>query len=114
ECGHAEVAGRFVARTDAANGGGHDLGHVTKTVVTDFPGQRPAELFGLVRVLKDLGLLQEYRRAQARGEDEMTFQHGAAFAEYCQHFVLSHHANSCRYCRPIRVSKSCSLRGYRP
>ena len=44
--------------------------------------QRPAQLLGALRVLEDEHLLQEDRRAQAGGQDEMPLEQRAGGAEF--------------------------------
>ena len=76
----AEPARRLVARHDAAErrrGDDVDLAEC----LARHRGQRPAELFRARRVLEDEHLLQEHRRAQARGQNEMALEQRAGGAE---------------------------------
>ena len=68
-------------------------GETTTSIVAealaDLLGQRPAQALGARRILEHEHLLQEDRRVQARGQDEMAFEQGARGAKFVKHVVLS-------------------------
>src|SRR6185437_456956 len=97
----AEMASRLVARDNAADRWRHHLGDIAESGSANLFGQGAAEFFRLVGVHEDPRLLQEYRRPQARGQDEMSFEDGAALAEDAQNFVSIQSATPARYRRAI-------------
>ena len=70
-------------------------GETTTSIVAErrarLGGQRAAQALGARRILKDEHLLQEDRRMQPGGQNEMALEQGARVAEFVEDFGLGQH-----------------------
>ena len=85
----AERPCSLISRDDAADCRRHDQVHLPERAA-DLVGQRAANALASHRILEDAHLLQEDRRAQAGGKDEVPLQEGAGGAEFGEDFVVGH------------------------
>ena len=77
----------LVGRDQAADRRPDHIVDLPVTCSPDLSGQRLAQRLGLVGMHEDPRLLQEDRAAQARGQDEMPFEHRARVAENVDHLA---------------------------